>query len=44
LTDIISGPLIVTPTKGSTNFEVQEYDKIVELFYQATKVDCKSFL
>ena len=43
LTDVISGPLIVTP-KGSENFEVKDYDKAIELFNQATKIDRKSFL
>ena len=42
LSGIIAGPLIVIP-KGSQKFEVPNYEKVVELFNQASKVDRKAF-
>ena len=42
LNDIIPGLLTVIP-KGSQKFEVPNYEKVVELFNQASKVDHKAF-
>ena len=42
LSDIIAGPLTVI-SKASQKFEVLNYEKVVELFNQASKFDCKAF-
>ena len=42
LSDIIAGSLTVIP-KGSQKFDVPNYEKMVELFNQVSKVERRAF-
>ena len=44
ITDVIAGPLDVQPMKGSTKFNIPNYEDVVNLFNEVVNVDRNAWL